>query len=147
MVPAASILVVDDDPLAREHLEKVLTHDGHRVLAVDCGEDALECIAAQEFDLALVDLRLQGMTGMEVLAALRERAPDTSAVVITAHPSLETVFAALRKGAHDYLFKPCRLDDLRESVRQGLERRLQILQERESAALESRDVEAAEGSV
>ncbi|MFQ6100533.1 MAG: response regulator transcription factor [Anaerolineae bacterium] len=134
MAPTAKILVVDDDALIRKYLEKVLTHDGHQVLAVESGEAALECIAAQEFDLALVDLMMPGIEGMEVLAALRQQAPDTVAIVLTAHASLETSVEALRQGAHDYLFKPCKTVALRESVRTGLLKRQQALQQRELLA-------------
>lgn len=134
MVPTAKILVVDDDPLIRKYLEKVLTYDGHHVVAVESGEAALECTADQEFDLALIDLMMPGIGGMEVLAALRQQAPDTTIVVLTAHASLETSVEALRQGAHDYLFKPCKTVQLRESVRTGLLKRQQALRQRELLA-------------
>jgi DNA-binding NtrC family response regulator len=126
----SNILVVDDDPLARDHLAKVLGHEGYRVSTVESGKEALEHIASETFDLALVDLRMEGMGGMELLEALRERTPDTAVVIVTAHPSLETVFEALRQGADDYIFKPCRITEVRESVRKTLERRRQGLLER-----------------
>ena len=131
MVSKAKILVVDDDPLVRSYLEKVLTHDGHQVLTVESGESALEHTATQEFDLALIDLRMRGMGGMELLAALRQQRPDTAIIVLTAHASLKTAVEALRQGAHDYLFKPCRTAALRESVRTGLGKRQRALRQRE----------------
>lgn len=130
MVSEANILVVDDDPLAREHLHKVLTHEGYCVSTVESGEEALKRVAAEEFDLALVDLKMEGMGGLEVLDALNRECPGTAVVIVTAHPSLDTVFEALRQGADDYLFKPCRIADVRESVRQTLERRQQGLLKR-----------------
>jgi DNA-binding response OmpR family regulator len=120
MTTPAKILVVDDDAGVRFFLEELLTRDGHQVVAVESGEAALECITAQEFDLALVDLKLGGIGGLEVLAALRQRSPDTATIMLTAHATLETAIEALRQGAHDYLFKPCKAVDLRESVRAGL---------------------------
>jgi DNA-binding response OmpR family regulator len=123
MTTNASILVVDDEAGIRFFLKETLTRDGHQVTAVDSGEAALECIASQEFDLALIDLRLKGINGLEVLAALRQRSPETAAIVLTAHASLETAVEALRQGAHDYLFKPCKTVDLRESIRTGLLKR------------------------
>jgi len=108
MTTAAHILVVDDEAGVRFFLEQLLERDGHQVVAVESGEAALECIAAQEFDLVLVDLRLQGIGGMDVLAAVRDTAPDTPVIVLTAHASLESAMEALRQGAHDYLFKPVR---------------------------------------
>jgi two-component system response regulator PilR (NtrC family) len=126
----ADILVVDDDALVRSYLTKVLTHEGHEVLAVESGEAALACIADQEFDLTFIDLVMDGVGGMEVLAAVRQRWPETVAIVLTGHPTLETVFEALRQGAYDYLFKPCRIGELRESVRKGLSQRQEALRQR-----------------
>jgi two-component system response regulator PilR (NtrC family) len=133
MVAKAKILVVDDDALVRSYLDQVLTHEGHYVLTAESGEAALACIAAQEFDLALIDLKMDGVGGMEVLAAMRQRWPDTIVILLTGHPTLETVFEALRQGAYDYMFKPCRIPELRESVGKGLARRRQLLQQRESS--------------
>jgi len=131
MTPAARILVVDDEPGIRFFLEEVLTSEGHDVVAVESGEAALEQIAAQEFDLALLDLRLKGIGGLEVLAELRRRSPGTAVIVLTAYASLETAVEALRQGAHDYLFKPCKTIELRESVRSGLLKRQRELRQRE----------------
>jgi DNA-binding response OmpR family regulator len=119
------ILVVDDEPGIRFFLEDTLTRDGYQVTAVETGEAAVRAIAVQEFDLALVDLKLTGMGGMEVLAYLRQQSPDTAVILLTAHASLDTAVQALRQGAHDYLFKPCKTVELRESVRTGLLRRQQ----------------------
>jgi len=117
------ILVVDDDDAVRSALQEMLEDDGYHVMAVGSGEAALERIADHEFDLALIDLKMPGIGGIEVLAELRQQAPDTAAIVLTAHASLKTAVEALRQGAHDYLFKPCKPDTLRESVRNGLLKR------------------------
>ena len=130
MTTAAHILVVDDEAGVRFFLEQLLERDGHQVVAVESGEAALECIAAQEFDLVLVDLRLQGIGGMDVLAAVRDTAPDTPVIVLTAHASLESAMEALRQGAHDYLFKPSQVVEVRESVRTALLKRQAALQQR-----------------
>lgn len=131
MTPTARILVVDDEAAIRFFLEEALARDGHQVVAVESGEAALEQIATQEFDLALLDLRLKGISGIEVLAEMRRRSPDTTVIVLTAHASLETAVEALRHGAHDYLFKPCKTVELRESVRSGLLKRQRELRQRE----------------
>lgn len=129
MTPA-KILVVDDEPGIRLIMEDTLTLDGHQVTAVENGEAALALVANQAFDLALLDLVLPGMNGMEVLAALRQQSPDTVVILLTAHASLDTAVKALREGAHDYLFKPCKTIELRQSVRQGLLKRQRILEQR-----------------
>ncbi len=119
-MPSADILVVDDEPSIRFFLEEVLTKDGHRVVLADSGETALAHISEQDFDLALIDLKMKAVGGLQVLAALRRQTPDAVAIVLTAHASLKTAVEALRQGAHDYLFKPCKTAALRESIRTGL---------------------------
>jgi DNA-binding response OmpR family regulator len=131
MVPRVKILVVEDEAGIRFFLERLLTQDGYQVVPVESGEAALEHIAAEEFDLALIDLKLKGIGGMEVLAALRQQSPNTIAIVLTAYASLQTAVEALRQGAHDYLFKPCKTIELRESIRTGLLKRQQELWQRD----------------
>lgn len=120
MKTPAKILIVDDEDALRTSLEDLLVRDGYEVVAVESGEAALVQIAAQRFDLALLDLRLKGVGGMEVLAALRQQSLDTAVIVLTAHGSMDTAINALRHGAHDYLLKPCDTASLRESIRTAL---------------------------
>lgn len=130
-MPATRILIVEDESSIRLFLEEALVNDGHQVLAVASGEEALDVITQQEFDLALLDLMLGGINGMEVLAAIHQRWPDTVVIILTAHGTLESAVEALRQGAHDYLFKPCRTVQLRESIRQGLLKRQRELRQRQ----------------
>lgn len=125
MTTPANILVVDDEASIRFFIEEMLSRDGHHVKSVGSGKEALDQIAREEieFDLALIDLKMEEIGGMEVLKAIRERSPNTAVIVLTAHASLETAVEALRHGAHDYLFKPCKTVQLRESVRAGLLKR------------------------
>ncbi len=118
-----TILVVDDDPNVRFTLEETLRHDGYEVIAAENGEAAMWLIEQREFDLALIDLKMKRVSGLDVLRALRQRAPGTAAIVLTAYASLETAVEALRQGAHDYLFKPAKTVELRESVRAALLKR------------------------
>jgi DNA-binding response OmpR family regulator len=134
MTSIAKILVVDDEIGVRFFLEETLTRDGYQVTAVESGEAALECIVTQEFDLALLDLKMKGVGGIEVLVTLRQQSPDTAVIVLTGHGSLETAVEALRQGAHDYLFKPCKTVELRESVRTGLLKRRRERRQRELLA-------------
>jgi DNA-binding response OmpR family regulator len=126
----AKILVVDDEVGIRLYLEEILVRDGHQVLAVESGEQAVAILEQRSFDLALVDLKLKGMDGMEVLSAIRQQALDTVVIILTAHATLETAVEALRQGAVDYLFKPCKTVQLRESVRKGLQHRQRQLRQR-----------------
>ncbi len=130
MTTPANILVVDDDASIRDFLEEMLTRDGHSVVTAASGEAALECIGQASFDVALLDLKLGGVGGLDVLAALREQSPDTAVIVMTGHATLDTALEALRQGAHDYLFKPCKVVELRESIRTALLKHQQRLQQR-----------------
>jgi DNA-binding response OmpR family regulator len=128
------ILVVDDDEGVRFFLQEALSRDGYNVVAVDCGEAALQRIAGDTFDLALIDLKMPGISGIEVLTILRRQAPDTAVIVLTAYGSLETAVEALRQGAHDYLFKPCKAADLRQAVRAALQKQQRERRQRELLA-------------
>ncbi|MBN1889396.1 MAG: response regulator transcription factor [Thermoflexales bacterium] len=139
------ILVVDDEAGIRSFLEELLTRDGHQVVAAESGEVALEYAASQTFDLALVDLRMKGIDGMQVMSALYQRSPDTVVIVITGHGSLETAIEALRHGAHDYLFKPVKAVQVRESVRTALLKRKRNLRQHELLGLTRRLIENMEG--
>ncbi len=121
MFPVKKILVVDDEENIRSSLEEILSQDGYHVTTVENGEAALDLLGAQQhFDVALIDLKMRGISGIEVLKALHQHAPQTLAIVLTAHASLETAVEAVRQGAHDYLFKPCRPEELRASIKRGL---------------------------
>jgi DNA-binding response OmpR family regulator len=147
MLSTAKILVVDDEANIRTSLKEILARDGYHVITAESGEAALALLPTHEFDLALIDLKLMGIGGIEVLAALREQSPNTVAIVLTAHASLETAVEALRKGAHDYLFKPCKPAELRESIRKGLANRqgtprLDLLQQVEQMTSSLEDIRA-----
>lgn len=130
MEPVTKILVVDDESSIRFFLKELLEHDGYQVTSVDSGEAALKYIEQEEFDLALIDLMMKGVSGTQVLKALRTQSPDTVVIMLTGHGSLESAVEALRQGAHDYLFKPCKTIELRESIRVGLLNRLQKKRQR-----------------
>jgi len=127
----AKILIVDDEAGIRFFLQELLERDGYTVVAVDSGEAALNCIGQEEFDLALIDLKMRGISGTDVLKVLHTKAPDTVVIMLTGHGSLESAVEALRQGAHDYLFKPCKTIELRESIRVGLLNRHQKKKQRE----------------
>lgn len=122
------VLVVDDEVGIRYFLERFLLREGWNVATADSGEAALAELAHTEFDVVLLDLKMKGVGGLDVLEVLRQQWPATSVIILTAHASLESAVEALRRGAHDYLFKPCRTVDLRESIRTGLIKRQQQLQ-------------------
>ncbi len=133
MNPTGRILVVDDEAAVLHFFQKALQRVGFQVTGTMSGEAALEWIAQQEFDLALLDLQLQNVSGLDIMEQLQQQWPATPVIIITAHASLETAVKALRRGVHDYLIKPCSIDELQNSVRAGMLRREQELQRRAMA--------------
>jgi DNA-binding response OmpR family regulator len=134
MNSAGTILIVDDEAAVLHFFQKALQRAGFHVVGAATGEQALDWIARQEFDLALLDLQLGNMSGLDIMEQLRQHWPATPVIIITAHASLETAVTALRRGVHDYLIKPCSIDDLHNSVHAGLLKRQQELQRHASSA-------------
>jgi len=110
------ILVLDDDPHILKTLGIMLRGDGHAVLEATSAEDALALLQHETVDLALVDLQLPGMDGIEFLKRLRDRHRDVYAIIITAHGSIETAVRATKEGAFDYLTKPFNPEQVRHRV-------------------------------
>ncbi len=119
---SAHVLVVDDEGAIRYSISKTLQRVGYQVSAAASGEEALEMLSNQSFDVVLTDIRMPGLTGVELLAKIKERAPDSIVILMTGYASLGTAVESLRLGAHDYLIKPSSSQDIRQSVARGLER-------------------------
>ncbi len=100
------ILIVDDELIMRESLAGWLVRDGHHVETVASGEEALAAIGVTRFDILLVDIKMEGMNGLEVLRRVKESDPDTAVVMITAYGSIPSAIEAMKNGAYDYLLKP-----------------------------------------
>jgi len=120
------VLVVDDDLSMREFLAIFMRRDGYSVSTADSGESALLVARRQWPDLVLTDLNMPGMSGMDLLSALKTRSAregrDVEVVVVTAFGTAESAVDAMRRGAFDYVLKPFDNDDLRVTVRRALER-------------------------
>jgi len=116
------ILVVDDEAAERITLGEVLRLEGYQVTLAASGEEALSLTRQAEnpYDLAILDLRLPGVDGLQVLEGIRQVAPETIAILITGYGTLETAVQALRKGANDFLLKPCPVDEVLKAVRRAL---------------------------
>lgn len=117
-------LVVDDDEGIRFFLAETLSGEGHRVVTASSGEEALEYLRTTEFDLAVLDLRLGGrVDGLRVLQALSWRWPQTVAIILTGHGTLDSAIEAIREGVDAYLLKPIKASELRQVVADVLKRR------------------------
>jgi len=117
------VLIVDDEDTIRYFLKLELEEQGYEVWEVSTGERALKLLQTHSFDVALLDLRLPGQAGgLEIMHHLRENAPHTSVIIITAHATLNSAIDALRQGAHDYVLKPFNTRDLLASIADGVAR-------------------------
>ena len=120
--PSIKLLIVDDDDDMRDDLVQLFRKQGHEVTAAVGGEDALNKATHARFDVALLDLHLPGISGIEVLAQLKEQQPELEVLMLTAHSSIETAVEAMRKGAYDYLTKPFRAADLEVHIQKAFEK-------------------------
>src|SRR5579864_7662078 len=115
------ILVVDDELVVRDSLGKWFTSEGYAAHPVASAREALETIQQKEFDIALIDIKMPGMDGMELQARLKDADPDLTVIIMTGYASVETAVQALKRGAYDYITKPVDPDELSHLVGNALE--------------------------
>jgi response regulator RpfG family c-di-GMP phosphodiesterase len=124
-------LVVDDEPRLRQVLMRLMESDGFSCVEAGTGADALQILEGVSVTLVLTDLRMPQMDGIELLRRVKARWPDIAVVMITAVADVEVAVSCLASGAMDYLTKPFHLEEVRARVRQSLEKRRLILENRE----------------
>jgi two-component system response regulator RegA len=112
----ATILVLDDNPDYSTLIGRVLGKKGHKIFSFNDEEPALECIRTEKLDLAILDIKLKKMTGLEVLAELRQISPNLRVIMLTGYPTLDTARQALSLGAQEYLVKPIDINELETKV-------------------------------
>jgi DNA-binding response OmpR family regulator len=134
------ILVVDDERAMRESLQEILEQEGFQVSQADSGEMALQLLKQMPIDLMLLDLKMKNLDGLQVTEAAKQFTPDTVIVMLTAHGTLESAIAAMRRGAFDYLLKPATVGDIIASVQRGLSHRAQMLRQRDLVSLMQRAI-------
>lgn len=140
----ARLLVVDDEENLRITTAAILEQEGYHVEIASSGDEAVSLLEKTEFDLVLTDLHMEGGDGLSVLAEIRRRAPLTISVVLTGFASVESAIAALQQGAYDYLVKPCDIDEMKHTIKRGVEhRRLMLAEQKARFNLEqlNRDLE------
>jgi DNA-binding NtrC family response regulator len=126
------VLVVDDERPTRLLMERELPRAGCAVTSAESGEQALDSLQRQDFDVVLLDLKMPGMGGMEALRRIRESGASAEVVVLTGHPDVNTAIEAMKLGAYDYLTKPFKLAEVEAVLRRAADRRRL---QRENAAL------------
>jgi DNA-binding NtrC family response regulator len=115
------ILIVDDELVVRDSLGKWFTSEGYTAQPVGSGREALEVLGHATFDLALLDIKMPGMDGIELQARLKEADPELSVIIMTGYGSVDTAVQALKRGAYDYITKPVDPDELSHLVAKALE--------------------------
>jgi len=117
------ILIVDDETVVRDSLGKWFSSEGYQARPVASAREALESIASAEYDVALIDIKMPGMDGMELQARLKDADPELTVIVMTGYASVETAVQALKQGAYDYITKPIDPDELSHLVGKAMEHR------------------------
>jgi two-component system response regulator HydG len=121
--PNPRVLVIDDEESNRLTLERLLTREDFAVVHAPHGRDGLEIVRAEPIDVVLTDLKMPGMSGLDVLKAVRTLDPDIEVVVMTAYGTVDTAVEAMKEGAFDFVAKPLKRAELVRTLRQAAERR------------------------
>lgn len=128
MLPRANILVIDDEESMRDSCRQVLSRGGNRVEVAEDGAAGLAALKRESFDLIILDLKMPGLGGMEVLKRIKEDDPEAVVVVITGYATIESAVEAMKGGAYDFVPKPFTPDSLRMIVKRALEKRVLTLE-------------------
>ncbi|MBN2033745.1 MAG: response regulator [Deltaproteobacteria bacterium] len=116
------VLLVDDEELFVNNMARILKSRGFEVTTAFSGYQAVDAVKyGGGFDVVVLDVKMPGMDGVETLGEIKKRAPDTEVIMLTGHATLESGTGAMRKGAYDYLMKPCDIEDLVEKIKEAHE--------------------------
>ena len=124
MTPSVRILIVDDERSMREFLEILFRREGYDVVTVGGVDEALAAVESDDYDIVITDIQMPERSGLELLHAVREVAPETVVIMITAFATPETAIQAMKEGAYDYITKPFKVDEIRVVVEKALEKKL-----------------------
>jgi PAS domain S-box-containing protein len=119
----ASVLVIDDEEIVCSTLKALLKAEGFDVVTALSGEEGVELLRGRQFEVAIADLVMSGMDGIQTIAALKEVDPNVEVIILTGYATVKSTIAALRQGACDFLLKPIGMAQLRPALMRGLERR------------------------
>jgi two-component system response regulator HydG len=132
MAVAPTILVIDDEKVVRDSCRQVLSRDGYNIEVAEDGREGLEKMKGAVFDIVILDLKLPGLSGMDVLKKIKGDDPDAIVIVITGHGTIESAVESMKLGAYDFIPKPFTPDVIRAIVKRGIEKNRLAL---ENAAL------------
>ncbi|HHN65804.1 MAG TPA: sigma-54-dependent Fis family transcriptional regulator [Nitrospirae bacterium] len=117
------VLVIDDEAIVRVSCERVLKPEGYEVMVTSRGDEAIELLEKEKYDVVLTDLKMPDMDGMEVLRIIKERWPDIQVVIITGYGTISTAVQAIKMGAYEYIEKPFTPQDILEVVEKAMSER------------------------
>jgi DNA-binding response OmpR family regulator len=142
MLQNARLLIVDDERTTRLSLSEIFTLRGATTSTAADGLEALELVQHSDFDLIVLDIKMPGLSGLQVLEYVQEHSPGTVCILLTAHATIDSAIHALRQGAFDYILKPAQPKTIIEVVERGLAKRQEFLQRQNLVDLMEQTVEA-----
>ncbi len=114
------LLVIDDEPIVRTSCQKILIPEGYEVKIAENGNEGLEILEKERFNLILLDLKMPGIDGVDVLKIIKERWPEIKVIILTGYSTVETAVTTLRMGAFNFIEKPFTPDKLLKSVEEAI---------------------------
>jgi len=124
------VLLVDDEDEFVEALAERMRNRGMRVSTANCGQDALDLVDAEPFDVVVLDLQMPGMNGMVALEKIKKRQPDIQIILLTGHATVASGVEAIKLGATDFVEKPVDIESLAEIIREAKATKVVLLEER-----------------
>jgi DNA-binding NtrC family response regulator len=137
----ARILVVDDDENIRKVLITILEDEGYNVEFAETAQKAIKMTERETYNVALIDIRLPDMEGIELLAKMKDTTPKMRKIIITGYPTLENAIEAINKGADAYIIKPFNMDKVLATIKEQLKKQkkeLKYSQEKVAEFIETR---------
>lgn len=124
MTKKPRILVVDDEEITLKNLERILKKEDYIVVTAPSGAEAIKKLDTSDFDVVLTDLKMENIGGIDVLEKAKSKYPDTQVIMITGYVSVDSAIDSIKKGAFHYIAKPFKLDDVKATVKQAIEKKL-----------------------
>ncbi len=119
----SKILLVDDEVVFANNMSKLLAIRGYKVTSVNSGDSAINALEEEDFDVVVLDLKMNGMDGITTLKEIKKLGLFTETLILTGHGSIDTALEAIKIGAYDFLAKPCEIDDLIEKIEGAWEKK------------------------
>jgi DNA-binding NtrC family response regulator len=124
----AKVLLVDDEVVFTKNMSKLLQTRGYAVTAVNSGEEAINAVQQESFDVLVLDLKMRGMDGLATLRELKKLGLHTKTVILTGHGSIDSAMEARKLGAYDFLPKPCEIGELVAKIEEAWEKKANVSQ-------------------